>query len=220
MEELFFEGKRYISSRRAAQISGYVQDYIGQMCRRGELDARMVGRNWYISEDSLHVHVRTHVGIDTKLVDGAVAVPMRVLEEEAGTVSSHVGMPNIPVEVGGVGVSSIPSPYSLRLALAGALTIVLLVGGYVTRNDLGKLAVGITAVYETAVDTIEELLPQSFTDHLTYEQGEREKIAPPITSIAGAFDSVGKSIERVASATFDLLSSITSKSARLAREFF
>lgn len=54
--DLYFEGKKYISSSRAAKISGYVNDYIGQLCRDGKLDARMVGRSWYVALDSLISH--------------------------------------------------------------------------------------------------------------------------------------------------------------------
>jgi hypothetical protein len=51
--ELFFDGKKYISSKRAAQISGYANDYIGQLCRGEKLESRMIGRSWYVSLDSL-----------------------------------------------------------------------------------------------------------------------------------------------------------------------
>jgi len=54
--DLYFDGKQFISSSRAAKISGYVNDYIGQLCRDGKLDCRMVGRTWYVSFESLINH--------------------------------------------------------------------------------------------------------------------------------------------------------------------
>lgn len=54
--DLYFDGKQFISSSRAAKISGYVNDYIGQLCRDGKLDCRMVGRTWYVSFESLILH--------------------------------------------------------------------------------------------------------------------------------------------------------------------
>lgn len=54
--DLYFDGKQFISSSRAAKISGYVNDYIGQLCRDGKLDCRMVGRTWYVSFESLISH--------------------------------------------------------------------------------------------------------------------------------------------------------------------
>lgn len=58
--DLYFEGKKFISSSRAAKISGYVNDYIGQLCRDGKLEARMVGRSWYVCLESLIEHKKTN----------------------------------------------------------------------------------------------------------------------------------------------------------------
>lgn len=51
--EFFISGKKYISAKRAAKLTGYATDYIGQMCRGGKLDSRMIGRSWFVSEESL-----------------------------------------------------------------------------------------------------------------------------------------------------------------------
>ena len=55
-ETLIIEGKQYISSRRAAEIAGYSNDYVGQLCRAGKLACRMIGRFWYVDEDSILRH--------------------------------------------------------------------------------------------------------------------------------------------------------------------
>jgi hypothetical protein len=55
-ESLIIEGKQYISSRRAAEIAGYSNDYVGQLCRAGKLVCRMIGRFWYVDEDSILRH--------------------------------------------------------------------------------------------------------------------------------------------------------------------
>ena len=55
-ESLILEGKNYISAKRAAKVINYAQDYIGQLCRRGKLDCRMIGRSWYVTEESLLAH--------------------------------------------------------------------------------------------------------------------------------------------------------------------
>ncbi len=56
MDELTLEGKKYLSSKRAAKITGYAKDYIGQLCREGRVTARLVGRGWYVLEDSIREH--------------------------------------------------------------------------------------------------------------------------------------------------------------------
>ncbi|HRH24064.1 MAG TPA: hypothetical protein PK109_00525 [Candidatus Paceibacterota bacterium] len=56
MDELTIEGKLYISSKRAAKLSGYAKDYIGQLCREGRVDSKLVGRSWYVYEPSIREH--------------------------------------------------------------------------------------------------------------------------------------------------------------------
>ena len=43
-----------ISLSRAAQLTGYHQDYLGQLCRLGKLPATKKGRVWFTSEDALN----------------------------------------------------------------------------------------------------------------------------------------------------------------------
>jgi hypothetical protein len=56
MEELNFEGKKFISSKRAGILTGYTNDYIGQLCRAGKVNAKTVGRGWYVEEVSILKH--------------------------------------------------------------------------------------------------------------------------------------------------------------------
>ncbi len=56
MEELVIGDTKYISSKRAAEITGYAKDYVGQLCREGRVEARLVGRSWYVREASIRDH--------------------------------------------------------------------------------------------------------------------------------------------------------------------
>lgn len=51
-----YDGEDYIPTQKAAEISGYTQDYIGQLARGGEIAARKVGRRWYIAREALTEH--------------------------------------------------------------------------------------------------------------------------------------------------------------------
>lgn len=42
-----------ITLSRAAELSGYHQDYLGQLCRTGKLEAVKIGRNWFTSSYAL-----------------------------------------------------------------------------------------------------------------------------------------------------------------------
>ncbi len=55
-DSLIFEHKKYISAKRASELVGYTRDYVGQLSREGKIDRRMVGRSWFISEESILNH--------------------------------------------------------------------------------------------------------------------------------------------------------------------
>lgn len=50
------DDKKFISARKAAEITGYEQDYVGQLARMGRVLARQIGRAWFIEEQSLLSH--------------------------------------------------------------------------------------------------------------------------------------------------------------------
>ena len=56
MDELYFKGENFISSNRASQLTGYTKDYVGQLCRNEKVEARLVGRNWYVKKSSILEH--------------------------------------------------------------------------------------------------------------------------------------------------------------------
>lgn len=56
MDEIIIDEKKYVSSKRAAKITGYAKDYVGQLCREGRVPARLVGRSWYVLESAIQDH--------------------------------------------------------------------------------------------------------------------------------------------------------------------
>ena len=66
MDEILIEEKKYISSKRAAKITGYAKDYIGQLCREGRVPARLIGRGWYVLESAIQDHRFGDPGIESK----------------------------------------------------------------------------------------------------------------------------------------------------------
>lgn len=53
---LSFEGKDYISASRASKLTGYNQDYVGQLARGGKIPSRQIGNRWYVDRDALTAH--------------------------------------------------------------------------------------------------------------------------------------------------------------------
>ncbi len=51
-----FDGKDYVSAKRASEMTSYHQDYIGQLARSGQILGRQIGNRWYVERDSLLKH--------------------------------------------------------------------------------------------------------------------------------------------------------------------
>lgn len=59
MEVISIDGVEYIRASQLAKRFKYTSDYIGQLCRSGKVDAKLVGRTWYVNPDSLDGHKTT-----------------------------------------------------------------------------------------------------------------------------------------------------------------
>lgn len=55
-DSLILEHKKFISAKQASVLVGYAQDYVGQLCREGKIESKMVGRTWFVSEESILNH--------------------------------------------------------------------------------------------------------------------------------------------------------------------
>jgi hypothetical protein len=53
VDELEIQGKKYISSKRASELTGYAKDYVGQLARAGKVPGTRVGRAWYVDEATI-----------------------------------------------------------------------------------------------------------------------------------------------------------------------
>ena len=51
--EIYFDGKKFVSLKKASEASGYAKDYIGQLCRGDKINSRRVGREWFVDQEDL-----------------------------------------------------------------------------------------------------------------------------------------------------------------------
>jgi hypothetical protein len=51
-----FDGKDYVSAMRAAELTGYHQDYVGQLARAGKVLSRQIGTRWYVERQGILSH--------------------------------------------------------------------------------------------------------------------------------------------------------------------
>jgi hypothetical protein len=98
--DLVFEGKNYISSKRAANITSYAQDYIGQLCRAGKLEGKMIGRSWFVSEESLLGHQKSAAGAASDIQQPAPEIVTAANEPKApDEIIASVSEPEIKYEI-------------------------------------------------------------------------------------------------------------------------
>lgn len=100
--ELIFEGKKYISAKRASQITGYNSDYIGQLCRKGSLECRLVGRSWFVEEKSLE----SHQIIASKTPRGRIPTKQKIASSKPEAIASTTS----PIAETHIGVKLLPEP--------------------------------------------------------------------------------------------------------------
>lgn len=75
-----FEGKTYVSAPRAAKLTGYHVDYIGQLARGGKILSRQVGRRWYVDLDALKQHKKEKDALLGAVQSSAVGIEKTSVE--------------------------------------------------------------------------------------------------------------------------------------------
>lgn len=101
-DQLEMEGITYLSSRAAAKLFGYAQDYVGQLARSKQIDARRIGGMWYVRPESLKAYkeagvsyqapaasciseIKSETDSDRVVVDGVAYI----LASQAASVSGY-----------------------------------------------------------------------------------------------------------------------------------
>jgi hypothetical protein len=59
MKTVVLDGVQYTKASVVAERFKYTSDYIGQLCRAKKIDARLVGRTWFVNEESLVAHKKS-----------------------------------------------------------------------------------------------------------------------------------------------------------------
>jgi hypothetical protein len=70
-----FDGKDYISASRASKLSGYNQDYVGQLARAGKILSRQIGNRWYVEKEGLLSHKANKDSLLAAVQREAVGLP-------------------------------------------------------------------------------------------------------------------------------------------------
>lgn len=87
-----FEGRDYISASRASKLTGYNQDYVGQLARGSKIPSRQIGNRWYVDRDALVAHKAEKDALLAAVQSQAVGLPVTVKTESSPEITvNHAG---------------------------------------------------------------------------------------------------------------------------------
>jgi hypothetical protein len=112
IDSILIKDKKYLSSPQAGKLVGYTTDYVGQLCRNKKVESQMIGRTWYVSEDSILKHKEVSA---VNLTNGGRRTASQNGVARKTVVSNQYAIQNITEEVL-VSVSKNPSPIISQIA--------------------------------------------------------------------------------------------------------
>src|SRR3989344_3110543 len=83
-DEIFFDGVRYISAGDAGSLAGLTRDYVARLCKESKVLGRRLGKQWYVSHDSLQNFIVAQEYARAKRREELVQT--RKLEHHAGEI--------------------------------------------------------------------------------------------------------------------------------------
>lgn len=114
MEVLVLDGKNYVKASKAARDLGYTTDYVGQLCRSGQVDAHLIGRTWYVHQEQLGTHrVEKKRMSRTKAREQAKAL---IQSTRAKSAASQTSSRNVPISYENDAAPLIPETRKLSIA--------------------------------------------------------------------------------------------------------
>src|SRR3989344_3486135 len=104
-----FNEKESISSAVAGKILGYTPDYIGKLCREGELVCKRVGRDWYVDASSVEAFRRK---VEEKKEKRRKQLAQERAEAFQRKATPVIPAPALPVPPPVPVVAQVPTPHS------------------------------------------------------------------------------------------------------------
>lgn len=203
--ELYFEGKKYISAKRVSEISGYNSDYIGQLCRNGKVEARRVGRSWFISESSILEHKKNA----SEKTRGTISFPPKV-SHYFDSISDKVSVPSTT----GISFSSIFDPKIKQAFFYVALIpLISAVFFLVTIAHNKSFQSSVAVVSQKIISFEQDLVARTATNVTDYialvDQSAGSSPVNKTTFVIGKiFSSVAKSFNHLALGTYRFVSAL------------
>lgn len=83
--------KKVISLNQAAQLSGYTQDYLGFLVRKGEIKGMKKGRTWFTTEEEVKNYIFKKKVRQNKFAFGDFFSPTRTRNIIVATIIVFIG---------------------------------------------------------------------------------------------------------------------------------
>ncbi|MFT7644498.1 MAG: hypothetical protein ACI9BF_000147 [Candidatus Paceibacteria bacterium] len=118
MDTVVLDGVEYVKASALAKKFRYTQDYIGQLCRAKKVDARLVGRTWFVNPGSIKEHkLNKHkLSRTAKKTNPDIPKEKKLPRKEVLPVIQNKTTKtatNIPIEVEGVRIKKLTVAYEL-----------------------------------------------------------------------------------------------------------
>jgi hypothetical protein len=86
VQKISFGNREYVKASQAAKRFKYTQDYVGQLCRTKKVDARLVGRVWYVNLESITQYRTTKHATQKKAAKDTTAAKSKTTKSAVESV--------------------------------------------------------------------------------------------------------------------------------------
>lgn len=160
-KEVFFNNKKYLSSKDAGNQAGYTHDYISRLCRERRIPGEKVGGSWYVEAEPFFIFLDEQKNKKSEsnknLSKECKQNYKKTTEEYEEQVMSRLELPEFP-------------KYLLQEVTAVVISIVLVFGVYFAKDSLYVRDVidssqsNISRIYEDTNDSV-----NTFRELFTYK---------------------------------------------------
>lgn len=184
---IFVEGNRYISTKRAADVTGYTSDYIGQLAREGKIRSKKIGKIRFVEDGELKNYT---IESDRKKTVTQKLVKIAPSDSKTGDAEKSIRKA-VEEIIGGQRLYSGASHYSTSYSASGIGAVMAGESDEVAHNDTATPATDETSIIIDEVgevDNPDAHSPFVFKDADTQvKEHERHKMSlPMIAERAGA----------------------------------
>lgn len=161
------DSKHFISASAAGKLVGYTSDYIGKLAREGKIEATRVGRNWYVSRDSV-VAFKLKVEEEKKIRSASIREER--LQEQVTHKQTHIEV-STPRSV------PVPKVPDKKFVALTQTLVILVIGLVVGVSGYGITTPSTATVVETELNVFERFA-LSFYELIAPRREEQYVILP------------------------------------------